>query len=85
MNNVIQIKRGSGHPGSILQPYEPGINTSDDNRLYIGGPLSGGATSQAQEVKVGFAAGLVLDDDNYGTDFPPNPKDGQVFFQLLEE
>lgn len=85
MNNVIQIKRGSSHPGSILQPYEPGINISDDNRLYIGGPLTEGAASQAQEVKVGFAAGLVLDDNNYGTDFPSNPKEGQVFFQLLTE
>lgn len=85
-NNVIQIKRGSSHPESILQPYEPGINISDDNRLYIGGPLNDqGETTNAQEVKVGFAAGLMLDGGNYGTKFPDDPKEGQVFFQLLTD
>ena len=106
-NNVIQIKRGNGHPGTILQPYEPGIDTIDDNHFYIGGPLeysdsigdsnggmtsnpltqsvSVGQTSQAQEIKVGFAMGLLLSSNNFGTDFPANPKEGQVFFQLLTE
>lgn len=85
-NNVIQIKRGNGHPGSILQPYEPGIDINDNNHLYVGGPLTEEkTTSEAQEIKVGLAAGLVLDDGNYGTDFPSNPKEGQVFFQLLTE
>lgn len=85
-NNIFQIKRGNSHPGSILQPYEPGINISDDNRLYVGGPLSDkGETTYAQEVKVGFAAGLVLDAKNFGLNFPDNPKEGQVFFQLLTE
>ena len=85
-NNVIQIKRGEGHPGSVLQPYEPGINISDNNHLYIGGPLNEQKeTTQAQELKVGLAMGLILNKDNYGTDFPDNPQEGQVFFQLLTE
>lgn len=87
MNNVIQIKRGSGHPGSILQPYEPGIDTKDNNHLYIGGPLTEEkTTSEAQEIKVGLAAGLILDSDNYGEDELENKPgvEGQVYFQLLE-
>ena len=85
-NNVIQIKRGEGHPNTVLQPYEPGIDITDDNHLYIGGPLNDqGETTYAQEVKVGFAAGLVLDAKNFGLNFPDNPKEGQVFFQLLTE
>ena len=101
-NNVIQIKRGEGHPGNVLQPYEPGIDITDDNHFYIGGPLmysdsdDGNTsnpsartvikeTSEAQEVKVGLAMGLVLDPKNFGLNFPANPKEGQVFFQLLTE
>lgn len=86
-NNVIQIKRGNGHPGSVLQPYEPGINILDNNHLYIGGPLNDqGETTEAQELKVGFAMGLILKEgESYGTSFPENPKEGQVFFQLLTE
>ena len=87
MNNVIQIKRGNSHPGSILQPYEPGIDISDNNRLYIGGPLTAEkTTSKPQEVKVGLAAGLILDSDSYGTDDLENKigVEGQVYFQLLE-
>jgi hypothetical protein len=42
-------------------------------------------TSEAQEIKVGLAMGLVLDSKNFGLNFPANPKEGQVFFQLLTE
>lgn len=89
-NNIIQIKRGEGHPNTVLQPYEPGIDISDNNHLYIGGLLNDqGETTNAQEVKVGsagFAMGLILKEgEGYGETFPSNPKEGQVFFQLLTE
>lgn len=89
-NNVIQIKRGSSQPLKVLQPYEPGIDISDNNHLYIGGPLNAqGETTDAQELKVGcagFAMGLILKEgEGYGTKFPSKPKEGQVFFQLLTE
>lgn len=86
-NNVIQIKRGEGQPYKVLQPYEPGIDISDNNHLYIGGPLNDqGETTEAQELKVGFAMGLILKEgEGYGETFPSNPKEGQVFFQLLTE
>jgi hypothetical protein len=50
--------------------------------LYIGGPLNDqGETTEAQELKVGFAMGLILKEgEGYGETFPSNPKEGQVFF-----
>ena len=83
--NIIQIKRGAKRPDKFLQPYEPGICTDDNNRLYIGGPLEDGNTGDAQDIKAGLAAGLILDASNYGSNFPGNPKEGQVFFKLLDE
>lgn len=86
MSNIIQLKRGNSKPGTKLLPYEPGIDTSDNNRLYIGGALVNGTPSQAQDIKVGASAGLLLDENNYGTELPSSGMvEGQVYFQLLAD
>lgn len=53
MSNTIQIKRGIGKPDEKLAPYELGIQTDDNNKIFIGGP--DGKLSKAQQVKVEYA------------------------------
>ena len=63
MSNIIQIKRGKGTPpNGSLAPYELGINT-DNNELFVGGPLINEGETQkygaAQGIKVATAINAI--------------------------
>lgn len=80
MSNIIQIKHGTGSPKN-LYPYELGIQTDNNNKLWAGSLEN----NEAQELKVGIAEGLILTEDSYGESIPPTEGaiKGQVYFKKV--